>query len=297
MDESEIVNVLRVGLAVAVFSYASVLDWRTRRIGNKYWVLLTGAGVALIPVQIVIDDRPLWYAVTLLPVLAILIDVYSEFKEGTALAKLAPIASYGFAVASVLCLGIVYWNEPGFGSYIAVPAMILLIVVLYMLDVVRGGADAKALIALSVLFPVRPLIGPLPLMYSASAAVDSWLPFSFIVLFNASVFTLLVPLALLLRNALTGNMRLPYALVGYLTDAATLKGKHVWLMEHMTERGHEMHMRPRRSEDLEAEASKLIEAGHARVWVTPKIPFVVFLLASIVFTVVLGNLLVLLLPY
>jgi len=284
-------------LAVVVFSYAAVLDWRTRKIANKYWVALTVAGITLLPAQVWIDGVPVWYLVALAPVVAVLLDVYSNLNEESWIARVAPVAQYGFAVLSVVLFAYLWWDEPGFGNYLAVPVMMMLIIVLYMLDIVRGGADAKALIALSVLFPVRPVIGPLPLIYDPSAAVDSWLPFSFIVLFNASVIVALVPVAMLLKNALARNIRFPYALVGYMARARDLRGKHVWLMEHMTDRGHEMHTRPRRHEDIEAEAKKLIDAGHEWVWVTPKIPFIVPLLASIVFTVVVGNLLVLIFPY
>lgn len=297
MDDPEIVSAFRVVLAIAVFSYAAMLDWRTRKIENKYWIFLTVVGFVLIPVQVMIDRLPGWYIVTLAPVAAILGDIYVELREGTRLARVAPVLQYGFAVLSVVLFAFLWWDEPGFRDYLAVPLMMLLVVVLYMLDIVRGGADAKALIALSVLFPVRPVIDPLPLIFDSSAAVDTWLPFSFIVLFNASVLVVLVPIAMLVKNSISGDFKLPYALVGYMTEAKNLKGKHVWLMEHMTAQGHVMRTRPRRSENLEEEAKQLIDAGHARVWVTPKIPFILPLLASIVFTAVVGNLLVLLFPY
>jgi hypothetical protein len=77
-------------------------------------------------------------------------------------------------------------------------------------------------------------------------------------------------------------------------DVAGLKGVHVWLMENMEDGQRRLHTRPRRNEDLDKEVELLKAAGATRVWVTPKIPFIIPMTASLIFTATVGNLLFLL---
>jgi hypothetical protein len=79
-------------------------------------------------------------------------------------------------------------------------------------------------------------------------------------------------------------------------EAAEIAGKHVWLMESIVGGEHVTHARPRRQEDLRSDIELLVNSGYKRIWVTPKIPFIVPMLASLVLTTVIGNLLFLMFP-
>lgn len=296
MDSNEALTVLRLVFALAVLGYASVLDYRTRRVENKYWIFLSAAALVLFVAQVAADQQRPEYLLVLVPVIAVLSDVYWDAGEGTRLSRAAPGIKYGFAIASALVLAFVWAGEEYFLNLLAVPFMMLAIVVLYMLDVIRGGADAKALLALTILFPFHPKLASLPLIESDSSLAEVLFPFSFVVLVNAAILIAFVPLGFLARNAAAGDLRFPQALFGLREDLKQVRGRHAWLMERMDGGKHVLYTRPKQEEDLEKELDRLEEAGHTKVWITPKIPFLIPITVSLVLSTTVGNLILLLFP-
>jgi len=297
VDSAEAVSAFRLVVAIALLAVASVSDIRTRKAGNAYWIIMALIGLALLPVQISIDGAAWEYLWILVPVLAILSDVYWEAEEGTLLEKYGPTLKYSVAIVAIVLMGYYWGRTPYFQHLLAVPVMMLAIVAMYMLDLIRGGADAKALISLAVLFPVYPLIGGLPSIHGQSELATIAFPFAFTILVNAAVIVALVmPVGFLLVNAASREVRFPNALLGRKMDVDSARGRHVWLMERIEDGTHVFYTRPRRDEDLGKELDKLKEAGVRRVWVTPKIPFIVPMLASVVVSAVIGNFLFLVFP-
>ena len=274
-----------------VLTRASLLDLRTRKVPNRYWIALSLVGVALISVRILADEEPLRYLLVLLPVVAILADVFWEYEGGSKLAKLIPVAEYGFAIAATAVLIILWHGEEYFQHLVSVPVLMLAIIIMYMLDVIRGGADAKALIALSIMFPFYPTIWELPVIVPGDETVKVFFPFAFSVLVNAAVLVVFVPLMFLIRNMSRRDIRFPQMALGYMIDAEDVGSRFVWLLERVVDGRHVLYSQPKRCEDMEAELAKLKEHGRSRVWVTPKIPFIIPISAGFVFTVVVGNIL------
>lgn len=294
MDSSDSITALRLVAAIAVLSYASLLDWRTRKIGNFHWIGLSILGLALVPVQLWADDQPLEYLLVLVPVLAILSDVYWDAGEDSAIAKLAPALKYSIAIAAVALLGYAWLDKTYFQHLLAMPVMMLFIVLMYMLDMIRGGADAKALLALSILFPFYPSIGSLPMIDAESATAEILFPFSFIVLVTAAIFVAFFPLGFMARNLSSREFEFPQGFLGYKLNAPSIKGRHVWLMERIVEGKHMTYTRPKRDENLDKEVELLVAHGQKKIWVTPKIPFIIPILAALIFCTVVGNVLLLL---
>jgi preflagellin peptidase FlaK len=295
VDSSDIVTVLRLVVSIGILAFASVLDWRTRRVGNWYWIYLSVVGMLLIPVQISIDERPWEYVLVLVPILAILSDVYLDSGNEGRLSGVIPLVKYAIAVTSLIILGYLWLDNSYFPHLFMVPVLMLFIVIMYLLDLIRGGADAKALLALSIVFPTYPVIGSLPLINPETTGIELVMPFTFAVLVTAAIIVALLPVGFAVRNLAAREFKLPYGLLGYKMEVATLKGKHVWLMENIEDGKLVMHTRPRRNEDLEKELELLKTTGISRVWVTPKVPFIIPITASLVFTAIVGNLLFLIL--
>ncbi|MGQ9587291.1 MAG: A24 family peptidase C-terminal domain-containing protein [Thermoplasmata archaeon] len=275
---------------------ASFLDWRTRKVSNSYWIVLSVIAVALLPVQIVADDEKLEYLIVLVPIAAILSDVYFDAKGDSKMVRFLPHLKYGVAIASVAVFGYMWIDTEYFQRLLAIPVMMLVMVVLYMADVIRGGADAKALLSLSILFPFYPTFRDFPILRADSLSAEVIMPFSFIVLINAAIIVVLLPLGFLLKNIARRELKFPHALLGYKVDCETIEGKHLWLMERIENGSHKVYARPKSDENLAAEVEALVKAGHKRVWVTPKIPFMIPLLISLFISTVIGNLLLLLIP-
>ncbi len=293
MDAQDAVTVLQLVSSAAVLFYASILDWRTRRVGNVFWVMLSAVAVALLVARVLVDGAPPEYLLVLVPVIALLLDVYSPAGESGLAARLLPVLAYGSAIALTLYLGYLWVEDEYFAHLLTVPVMMMLVVVMYMVDIIRGGADAKALIALSIMFPFYPHIGSLPLIAAENSFAEILFPFSFIVLVNAAIIVAFTPVFFAVKNLAAGESEMPFTFLGYRLDADQARGRQVWLMERMEDGAHRRFTRPKRDEDLSHELDELVSAGHGRVWVTPKIPFIIPMAAALVFTTVVGNILVL----
>ena len=296
MDSAESINALRLVLSLSVLAYASFLDLRTRKVPNVYWIGLGVAGLGLILVQLYVDDMPIEYLLVFVPILAILADVYLGSEEETTRAKLTTFGKYALALGSILALAYQYGGDEYFQHLLAIPIIMLFVVVMYMLDIVRGGADAKALISLSILFPFYPAFGSLPFIHGETSAAETLLPFSFSILVNAAIIVALTPLVFLARNLSRKEFAFPLGLLGYKLDTAEIANKHVWLMESIMDGKLVTHVRPRKQEDQKADIELLASSGYKRVWVTPKIPFILPMLVSLILTTVVGNILLLIFP-
>jgi len=296
VDSAEAINALRLVLSLSILAYASFLDLRTRKVPNVYWIGLGVAGLGLILVQLYVDEMPIEYLFVFVPILAILADVYLGSEEETMKAKLTTFGKYALALGSILVLAYQYGGDEYFQHLLAIPIIMLFVVVMYMLDIVRGGADAKALISLSILFPFYPAFGSLPFLHGETSAAETLLPFSFSILVNAAIIVALTPLVFLAMNLSRREFAFPLGLLGYKLNTAEIATKHVWLMESIMDGKLVTHARPRRHEDQKADIELLASSGYKRVWVTPKIPFIVPMLVSLVLTTVVGNVLLLIFP-
>jgi preflagellin peptidase FlaK len=289
VDSSETLSLLRLAPAIIVLAYASVLDWRTRRVPNTYWIALSLVGLALIPIQLLVDEADPKFLLIMVPILVILSDVYWGSEKEGPLAKYMPVAKYAVAVVAIVALAYLWGTDEYFQHFLAVPMMMLLIVVMYMLDVIRGGADAKALLSLSILFPFYPALGSLPILHSDAPPADIIFPFSFIILITAAVVVVVLPLGFLAKNLVSRDLQFPLAFLGYRMEGAEIGKSHVWLMERIQDGRHVTSTRTRRDEDLGKEVEALSRAGYKRIWITPKIPFIAPMTASVILSAVLGN--------
>lgn len=294
VESTETLSLVQFLVSFAILAYASILDWRTRKVPNVFWIALAAIAVALLCARIAVDDAPLEYLLVLVPIAAILSDVYLDTESEGTVARMAPILKYGMAVASVIVLAYMWGDDPYFQRLLAVPILMIVIVLMYMFDVIRGGADAKAFMSLAIMFPFYPVLGDLPLIQAEAELADLVFPFAFVVLVNAAIVVVFLPVVFLFKNLAAGEAAFPQAFVGYRMDAADAKGRFVWLMERMEDGKHVVYTRPRRNEDLEAELDLLVKAGHDRVWVTPKVPFIIPMTIGLVFSFVVGNLVFLL---
>jgi preflagellin peptidase FlaK len=283
---------LKVMIALAALVLAAWADWRTREASDAYWMVIGGAGMVFLAAQIVMDGADPLYLAILVPIAIFFADIFWErrgiFEDGV---NVAPLALYiiGFAILGWMVYQ--FNSELYFWELMVVPIMFLIFILLYQFDVIKGGADAKALIALSIMFPTYPQIASLPLIAVPYETAQFILPFPLLVLFNAALLTLAVPVAMLVLNVSKRHFRFPAMLFGYVTTVDEARKSYVWPMERIEDGERRLRLFPGPSEDTGADLDRLAEAGASEIWVTPKVPFLIPITASLVFSVVVGNLL------
>ncbi|HEC86618.1 MAG TPA: hypothetical protein ENI49_01945, partial [Thermoplasmatales archaeon] len=105
-----------------------------------------------------------------------------------------------------------------------IPILIVIVYVLFYIGIIFGGADAKAIMALTILTPLWPDISDFPIH-------PSLMPFTWSIFSNAIILFLFIPPTFLIFNALKRDVELPFALLGYRIDAEEAKKKFVWPLE------------------------------------------------------------------
>ena len=167
-----------------------------------------------------------------------------------------------------------------------IPIMIGLMFALFQLRLIFGGADAKALMALAILVPLKPEILQFPLFEgSAIAMPGSWIVFS-----NSILLFLFIPLSLLFFNVLKRNIEFPFCILGYKMSVEKAKQTFVWPLEKIKDGKRKFSYMPKEF-DIDDELSVFEKHGIKEIWVTPKIPFMIPLLAGFIVTFVLGDIL------
>jgi preflagellin peptidase FlaK len=229
-----------------------------------------------------------------------------------------------FLFISLIIFGfviIIYYSALEQLSNIMVQSFILMIWIIlfygfYNIGIPRGGADTKALMALVILFPIYPIIQNITQNTSFFKMLEQFpvtayiFPFVFTVLINASFVVLFFVIILLFYNISKGDMKFPNAVLGYRIPIEQVPKKFVWLMERIvddqddvnktnkTNKTNETNKNvkkpklepfPKDQANLTEELKLFKRYGIKKVWVTPKIPFMIPLTMGLIITLIIGN--------
>ena len=270
-------------LATVVMLSASRQDWRERVASDAYWLLMGSVGLVLLSVHIELEGLTRNYHLVVLATAILFLDIFWDGERHGRVLGLAPYA------ASLVLLAAGLWGvEVGALRFELILPFILywVFLVLYLVDVIKGGADAKCLISLSMLFPLYPSFLGLPLFPLPSETAQLVLPFPLMVLFFGSLFSLLALVWFLAVNLKNDELRFPQALLGFRMDMDRAEKGHYWPMERVLDDGSVALRLSPQGEGFE----ELRDAGASKVWVTPKIPLLIPMTAAMLFLCIVGNL-------
>ena len=306
----ELLSAFRLITALAFMSFASVMDWRTRKVSPRVWITLGIAGLVFLAIQMFFSEttirfigteptfNPVHYLI-FIPIAIVFFDIFWDrepiYDDGKV--NFLPILLY--AIAAATAFGIVYLEgaTKETGMLLAIPAVMCVFIGFYYLGVIRGGADAKALLALAIVFPVYPIIQNFPLIAypeTASEVLQITFPFTFLILMNGAIIHALAgPTTRFFTNLARRDFGFPEMFLGYRMDIADVPKKFVWPMEAVREDEIVLVLFPKRSGKITDELLKLRAKGLDRIWVTPKDPFIIPMTLGIVMSVIIGNLVML----
>ncbi len=249
-------DILRVAVSIVVLGYSCVTDYRTRRAPNRLWYFLGAVGLIMGFVELYLS---------------------------------------GFNRTFIF-----YWSL----------SIVFMFVLMYFLYYFfqrfgmsgLGGADAKALIAIGIMFPLYPQIQLLSWSLPVTDVTRSII-FGLAVFGNALALNLVLPIGLLAHNLLNvpiGELVASplSAITGYKADVEGIKGKHVRLMSRYSEEDGVLKKKRALggSEVDDAEYQNLLRWKSEgklgdKVWVTPKIPFLIPITLGFLVAITYGDIL------
>jgi len=281
---------VKIAIAFVILALASWSDWRSRMASDGFWIAMGIFGVVFLAIQIYeAGVSPLYY-LFLFPLGVFFFDLFWDRpglfeKEGEEIALALFISA--FIVLGALI--VIFWEDMFLWKLMSIPIVFLVIILLYYFDIVKGGADAKALISLALIFPVYPVFLEFPLIGIPSEIVQYFFPFTILVLFNAALFLMIFPISFGFLNAVKGDAKFPLMFFGYRMDIAQAREKFVWSMERVEDGERKTSLFPKDEYEHQEVLDQLEAVGAERIWVTPKIPFLIPMAISLVFSAFVGN--------
>jgi preflagellin peptidase FlaK len=146
-----------------------------------------------------------------------------------------------------------------------------------------GGADAKALILLSIILPAYPAFQAYGFTFPLNKSLINL--FAFGIFGNAVLLTIIVPVGLAVYNLIKMGLHIDnplYIFIGYKTKISQIANKHIRLIQDFEEVNGEVKFSYKRGgteidEIVIKKLKKLSEKGLIKdeIWVTPKLPFMI----------------------
>lgn len=177
----------------------------------------------------------------------------------------------------------------GFGDQIIylifIPLILGIVYLFFQLRLIFGGADAKAIMALAILAPFFPFktLSTYPLYVS-------YMPFSWVIFSNSLLIFLFIPFSLFIINIIKKNIQFPHCFMGYKVSIDIAKNSFVWPLERFIDGKLRVSYIPHAFEVSE-QISFFEKKGYKKIWVTPKIPFMIPLLLGFISAFSFGDIL------
>ncbi len=251
------IDILRLVLGLGFLIYGALQDIRTRRAKNPIWLAMGSLGLLFLTLEMVLDGRDAQYYLVLPLLVCLFAYAFIEFTEGkkTDWQKGVipwPVYSAALAFSAALALlagvqlefSLFYYKLAGTAIFLAI------IYLLYMLRLLTGGGDARAMLAITLMMPFYPGFMDFPFLLPGDPHSRVILyPLS--VLFTAQLFMVLIlPFFFLVKNLLARNLDVPWLFLGYKLRLDELEGKQVFLMEKMKDGGVKRYHFPPRGIDF-----------------------------------------------
>jgi len=158
-----------------------------------------------------------------------------------------------------------------------------------------GGADAKLLLVLSIIFPIYPMINNIfPLIMPLNL-------FGFSVLGNAVAVSMIIPFGFVIYNLLRSGLKIDkpfYAFIGYKSKISELANKHIWLIQDFEEINGKIVSHFRRGgleidENIITKLKSFQKKGliEDEIWVTPQLPFMIPISIGFFIAIIYGDIL------
>ena len=272
-----------IAVTIAVMLSASYFDWRYREIPDLHWWVLGLSGIAL-TVASLFDDMRLEWTMMILGSLMILYFILYDVE----VPRIVSIAYVITMAAMFIYPAITAFDDPTVRRLLVIPVCFIVFYLMYMLGVLRGGADAKCLMVMAMMFQTYPEIWGLPLITNPSLNIQCILSFPIAVLFHAALFSFAWLFWTVIRKIYRREDPVQMITLScYRMSIDEARRSHVWPKQDVLN-GMIVNVRGIPDEGV---LDRLEAVGAKDVWVTPIIPFMVPIAAAVIFIIIVGSLL------
>lgn len=276
----QMVPLIAVIITMATLTSASIHDWIRREIPDWHWIVLFNlATIVSIYVTVVTGSG---FVGALMPICISIITFDCLHNHDSPL--IVDIVTYvAIGVTAIIPAVFLDWGVAS--RFISIPIAYAIVKLMYCTGLVKGGADAKALVCIAAVFPMYPQMFGLPLLDIPDGLLPLFIVPAFAVFAMALVLTLTYSVYNLLRNLATGNVVFPQMFFGTTMSLEKARSSKVWPMEHLVDGDLVTLTYPNEDEDA---WETIAAAGREEVWVTAIIPFLIPITVAFAIMVVVG---------
>ena len=270
-------------ITLAVMLSASYFDWRYREVPDLHWWVLGLSGIALTAVSLA-DVMTTEIAMMLFGSVMILFFILFDIE----LSRAASVIYIVMMAAMFICPLVSAFDDQAVKQLLVIPVCFVIFYILFSLGILRGGADAKCLMVMAMMFQLYPEIWDLPLIAIPAFNIQIVMSFPIAVLFHASLFSFAWLFWTVIRKIYRKDDPVEmYTLSWYRMSISEARKSHVWPKQDVV---NGMIVNVRGIPD-DGALDRLEAAGAEYVWVTPIIPFMVPITAAVIFILTIGSLL------
>ena len=309
----------RVAVLLLGMGWAAWMDHKTRRVVNEHWIVWAKPAIFIWALDLMVQGADWTIYLTASAVIAYAsVSVFGRptIKDALSGSWMDRTFLFWYAVSTVGlvagalqyqtttplevvlddgdALGMLWWKTA------SLLLVVLFIDLAWRLRLLHGGADAKALMWVTLVFPTWAAV-PLPFSNMAEVSVIA-LPVSIALLIWGGLAFLLIPVVMLVLNFKRGDVRsigdLRLAWHASMMSLEDVPHRHVWMLtDTMAMPNGELRVvhatrAPRKTPTDEALAdhiARLSTLGMEKVWVSHKMPLLVFLFPAVLPLVLLGD--------
>ena len=302
----------RMGVLFLCMGWAAWFDHKERRVSNDHWIVWSKPVVFIWSLDLLIQQPhwSVWLTASALLAYAsgsvIGRPTLHDAKKGNRLDQFVLvwylISSIGLVSAAVrfastspidVLVGDASQEATLWWSYIGALFTLFLIDFAWRFRFIHGGADAKALMWVTLLLPSWDAV---PVQFTASMdELILHLPPSLSLLIWGGFLFILIPFVLFFRNVASGSVRsisdVAMSWMALSIPLNTIQGRHVWILTDTMEMpngetvlNHKKRA-PRQTpsqEEMDRHITRLEAFGADRIWVSLKLPLLLFLFPAIV---------------
>lgn len=289
------IEILRFLIGFVMLSYGSWSDFKTRKVSNLVWIY----GGILGSLLLIYEVYSIWenYGVYIWALLFATFNLFfNSFVDEYVLDKNQAILWKSSQYIAILCSVYFFFsfdsNDIPKNNYqlidlISIPFLMILMYVWFYFGPTIGGADVKAIMAISLITPFTIAIRD----DSLTAFDTRGFPYPFVIFMNSLLLYLLIPFSLAIYNIFKGNLESPFFQIFFGTKMELSKARKsfVWPMQQVFGEKVVMVAFVKHKLNSDKEWKKLENKGISNPWITFKVPYIIPLALSFIITAFFGD--------